>query len=101
MGMFELTLVGLPVAIVGIVYMFTLGHRLVPDRIPVTESQDLSMHLYLAEILILSGSDLINKTLEEAALGRDLDLKVLQIHREGSPQILPQADTRLEQGDVL
>ena len=59
------------------------------------------MHLYLTEILILPGSSLINKTLQEAALGRDLDLKVLQILRDETPDITPQASTRLEEGDVL
>jgi di/tricarboxylate transporter len=101
MGMFELTLVGLPIAVVGITYMLAWGHRLVPDRVPAQEGHALGIHLYLTEILILPGSALIGKTLEEAALGRDLDLKVMRIHREETPEIIPQADTRLEEGDVL
>jgi di/tricarboxylate transporter len=101
MGMFELTLVGVPIVVVGVAYMLTLGRRLVPDRIPTKEGQGLSVHLYMAEVLILPGSSLKGKTLEEAALGRDLDLKVLQILRDETPDITPQADTRLEEGDVL
>jgi di/tricarboxylate transporter len=101
MGMFELTLVGVPIAVVGLAYMLTLGRRLVPDRIPKQEAEDFSVHLYMAELLILSESALIGKTLEEAALGRDLDLKVLQILRDETPNLKPQADTRLEKGDVL
>ena len=101
MGMFELTLVGVPIVVVGVAYLLTVGRRLVPDRIPAQESQDLSVHLYLTEILILPGSSLIKKTLQEAALGRDLDLKVLQILRDETPNITPQASTRLEEGDVL
>jgi di/tricarboxylate transporter len=101
MGMFELTLVGVPIVVVGVAYMLTLGRRLVPDRIPARESRELSVHLYLAEVLVLPGSSLIKKTLEEAALGRDLDLKVLQILRAETPNIIPQADTLLEEGDVL
>jgi len=101
MGMFELTLAGVPIVVVGVAYMFTLGRRLVPDRIPAKEGKDLSVHLYLAEILILPESPLIDKTLKEAALGRDLDLKVLQILRDDTPHLTPQADTRLEEGDVL
>jgi di/tricarboxylate transporter len=101
MGMFELTLVGVPIAVVGLTYMLVLGRRLVPDRIPKQEVRDFGVNLYLAEILILPGSPLAQKTLEEAALGRDLDLKVLQILRDGMPNLQPQADTRLEEGDVL
>jgi len=101
MGMFELTLVGVPIAVVGGLYMITVGRHLVPDRIPTKENQDLSVHLYLAEILIPMESPLHEKTLEEAALGRDLDLKVLKILRDETPQLTPQADTRLEEGDIL
>ena len=101
MGMFEVTLVGIPIAVVGVAYMVTIGRHLVPDRIPLTEDQYLSSPLYLAEILIMPDSPLSNKTLEQAALGRDLDLKVLQIRCDDASQITPQADTRLKEGDVL
>ncbi len=103
MGMFELTLIGVPIVIVGLGYMLTLGRRLVPDRIPAKEIQDFSVQLYLTEILIVPGSPLSQKTLKEAALGQDLDLKVLQILRD-EPQtsnITPQANTRLKEGDIL
>jgi len=101
MGMFELTLVGVPIAVVGMIYMLIFGHRLVPDRIPAEGAERFSVHLYLTELLILPGSSLIRKTLEEAALGRDLDLQVLQILRDETPHLTPQADTRLEEGDIL
>jgi di/tricarboxylate transporter len=101
MGMFELTLVGVPIAVVGIIYMLVFGHRLVPDRIPAEGAERFSVHLYLTEILILPGSSLTGKTLEEAALGRDLDLQVLQVLRDETSDFTPQADTRLEEGDIL
>jgi di/tricarboxylate transporter len=101
MGMFELTLVGVPIMIVGLIYMLTLGHRLVPDRIPDKERREFSVHLYLTEILILPDSSLSGKTLKEAALGKELDLKVLQILRDDQPNITPQAHTVLEENDIL
>jgi di/tricarboxylate transporter len=101
MGMFELTLVGVPIAVVGIIYMLVFGHRLVPDRVPAKGAEHFSVHLYLTEILILPGSSLIGRTLEETALGRDLDLQVLQVLRDETPHLIPQADTRLEEGDIL
>jgi di/tricarboxylate transporter len=101
MGMFELTLVGVPIAVVGGIYMITVGRHLVPDRIPTKETEEFSVNLYLAEVLILPESPLSEKTLEEAALGRDLDLKVLKILRDDGANPHPQADTRLKEGDVL
>jgi di/tricarboxylate transporter len=101
MGMFELTPVGLPIAIVGVAYMFLLGRHLVPDRIPAEQVEDLSARLYLTEILILPDSSLIGKTLSESGMGRDLDLTVLWIVRGKARYLVPRATTRLEEDDVL
>lgn len=101
MGMFELAPVGVPIAIAGVVYMFVLGRRLVPDRIPAEQIEDFSVDLYLSEILIRPRSFLVGKTLQEAGLGRDLGLTVLWIVRGNAPYIVPDALTSLEEGDVL
>ncbi len=101
MGMFELAPIGLPIAFVGLAYMFLLGRHLVPDRIPQEQVQDLSVRLYLSEVMLQPDSPLIGKTLEESGLGRDLDLTVLRIARDAGRTIIPRADSRLKEGDVL
>jgi di/tricarboxylate transporter len=101
MGMLELTPVGLPIAVAGVLYMLVLGGRLIPDRIPAEEIEDLSVPLYLTEILIPTGSPLSGKTLEESGMGRDLDLTVLRIAREKLGYIVPRASTELKEGDIL
>ena len=102
MGMFELTLVGIPVAIVGLIYMFLVGHRLIPDRGNLDESaEEYGIRPYLTEILILPHSRLAGKTLAESGLGRDLDLTVLRVVRAKRHYLVPQANLRLEEGDVL
>ena len=101
MSMFELTPVGLPIAIAGVIYMFALGRHLIPDRIPLEQSEDFSVRSYLTEILILPGSILAGKTLNESGLGRDLDLTVLRIVRGEARYLVPRATTRLREGDVL
>ena len=101
MGMFELAPIGIPIAMVGVLYMYTVGRRLVPDRALTGDVEDLGAHLYLTEILVLPGSHLIGKTLSESGLGRDLDLTVLRIVRGDESNLEPGAATRLEQDDVL
>ncbi len=101
MGMFELTPVGLPIAVMGLLYLFTVGRRLVPDRIPTEQTEALSVRLYLSEVLIPARSSLIGKTLEDSGMGRDLNLTVLRITRGNAGEILPGAHTRLASGDVL
>jgi len=99
--MFELAPVGIPIAVVGIGYMFFVGRHLVPDRIPHEEIEQISTRLYLTEILIPAESPLVGKTLREAALGAEMDLKVLRIVRDSTRHVLPRASTELEEGDVV
>jgi di/tricarboxylate transporter len=56
--MFELTPVGVPIALVGLLYMVLIGRHLVPDRIPEGDMEDVGNSLYLFEILIPKGSTL-------------------------------------------
>ncbi len=103
LGLFELTIVGLPIAIVGVLYMITIGYRLIPTRGTDDEGADTPWGLrpYLAEVVIRPGSPLIGKTLEESRLGRDMDLTVLRVMRGHSRYLVPQASLRLEEGDEL
>ena len=84
LGMFELSPVGLPVAIIGLAYMLLIGRHWVPDRIPAEELKEFSARIYLSELLVKEDSSLVGQTLHQAGLGEKLDLKVLRIIREGS-----------------
>jgi len=101
LGMFELSPVGVPIALVGFGYLFFLGRHLVPDRFRPEEYQELSSRLYLTELLVLPESSLVGETLKSSNLGQDLNLNVLRIIRDSRRYILPKASTDLEAGDVL
>jgi di/tricarboxylate transporter len=101
MGMFELAPVGLPIAAIGLGYMYVLGRGLVPDRIPEQQIEDFNVDLYLTEIIVLPDSPLVGKTLSESGLGRDLDLKAVRLDRGEESLHVLQATTRLHKGDVL
>jgi di/tricarboxylate transporter len=101
MGMFELAPVGVPIAVAGLLYMHLLGRRLIPDRADPDETTNhFGVRQYLIETVILPDSPLIGKTLAEAALGRDLDLTVVQVVR-GEDHYMPRANRRLKADDVL
>jgi di/tricarboxylate transporter len=101
MGMFELAPVGIPIAVVGLAYMFFIGRHFIPDRQTADGSTEGSKYPYLTEIMVLPESSLVGKTLAESALGEKLDLKVLQIIRGKNRYMAPQGETRLEENDVL
>ncbi len=101
-GMFELSPVGVPVLVVGLVYMVLIGQRLIPERpAPKTLTETFDLRPYLAEVRIAPGSSLDGSTLAQSGLGRNLDLTVLAILREGQRQLAPPADTVLRVGDAL
>jgi len=100
-GMFELAPVGIPIALVGIGYMFLLGRRLVPDRIPKEEIEQISTRLYLTEIVIPEGSELAGQTLADSGLGAEMDLTVLRIVRDSKRYLVPRGSTTIEEGDVM
>ena len=101
-GMFELSPVGIPIAVTGLVYMLVVGHRLIPQR-PQAETltEEFGLRPYLSELLLRADSPLIGKTLAESGLGRDLDLTVLRLIRGEDRNLAPRADMRLEAEDVL
>jgi len=102
LGMFELSLVGLPIVVVGLLYMLTLGRRLIPVRGEPEGTEDiLDIQPYLSEVLVDSTSPLIGKTLAESRLGQDRDVTVLRIVRSDDHLLVPLADITLQAGDKL
>ena len=103
MGMFELAPVGIPITIAGLIYMMTLGRKIIPDRFRPEEISGTgdSMRAYLTEVLVLPESKLIGKTIAESGLGRDLDLTVLRIVRNKTDTVPARAETVLNSGDVI
>jgi di/tricarboxylate transporter len=95
MGMFELTPVGVPIAVLGIIYMLTIGRRLLPNRAAPDDLGQLGNRLYLTELVVLPNSPLIGKTLTESSLGHEMDLTVVRVVRKEN-RALPTANRRLE-----
>jgi len=102
MGMFELTPIGIPILLIGILYMVFIGQHLIPKRTnQATFTEKFDLRPYLAELRILPGSSLDGSTLAQSDLGRNFDLVVLAIIREGHRQLDPPADSVLKAGDAL
>ncbi len=103
MGMFELAPVGIPIMVVGLLYMYFIGRRLLPERMEVGADQKMTLGIrpYLTEIIILPESKLVGKTLAQSALGRDLDLTVVSIVREKTKHLNPHPNEVLQPGDIL
>lgn len=101
MGMFELAPVGIPVALVGLAYMYWIGRRLIPDREQGAEAEPAASPLYLTEVMVLPESAWIGKPLAETGLRDELDLEAVRVVRDKTRYLAPKPDLLLRDGDVL
>ncbi|MEJ5239797.1 MAG: SLC13 family permease [Anaerolineales bacterium] len=100
------------IALIGIVYLLTIGRRLLPERRPVLEQAlarrseaDLE-RLYalgerLWEVKLGEHSPLIGKTLAQSGLGDELGLAVIAIWRGRRAILVPEPTERLQRDDLL
>ncbi len=101
MGLFELSAVGVPYAIFGILYLVLVGRRLLPDRKPFLEDIEATAREYLANLRIQPGCRLVGQTIENAGLRHLPGLFLIEITR-GNQRITPVGpDQILQGGDIL
>ena len=101
-SMFELTWVGVPIVLVGMLYMLLIGLRLLPSRGGEDSLTD-QYHIreYMSEVIVLKDSPLVGKTLSEANMSDELDLTVIGIMRGTQGRIAPSAHQKIEAEDLL
>ena len=101
MGMFELAPAGIPIAVIGIAYMLTLGLELMPHRArDAAPSDEVGNRDYAADLIVSEGSPLIGMRLEESPVGKDTGFKVVRLLRANKP-VTGKATATLEAGDVI
>ena len=101
MTMFELSVVGVPIAIVGLLYMAFIGRRLLPDRQDLLEHIETHRREYTVEMLATAACPLIGQTVRQAGLRELPGLYLYRIER-GSETISPVDPLeKLRVGDVL
>jgi len=101
MRFFELGYVGLPYAVVGIIYLLLVGQRLLPNRKDLIEKLTDSPREYLVNLLVRSDSKLVNQTIQQAGLRQLPGLFLIEIDR-GDQMISPAPpDHVLKANDVL
>jgi di/tricarboxylate transporter len=104
-SMFEFTHLGLLGLAVGVVYLSTIGQRLLPGR--VAPSIDLldrfDIRRRISRLYVRGRSPLVGQTLSKAAqeLPIDSDRRIIELVRDGSRHAAPGPDQIVEPGDVL
>ncbi len=102
LGMFELGRAGWVLAIVGLIYLLTIGRKLLPDRETLASIlQSTESKQYLTEVLVVADSPLVGKALAATPLANQPKAPVLEVIRAGEMVYTPLDGVVLEAGDRL
>jgi di/tricarboxylate transporter len=101
LSFFELSPVGVLVALVGIPYLLLVTPKLISRKPELDAIEAYGLRDFLYEILVRDGAPIVGLTMSHSQLGEKLGLTVLAITR-GSQRILaPQPTDLIQPGDVL
>lgn len=100
MGMFDITWIGVPAALIGIAFIMATSKWLLPDRKPAISLSD-DPRQYTVEMIVQPSGPVVGQTIEEAGLRHLPGLFLAEIERRQS--ILPAVgpNERLEANDRL
>ncbi len=100
MGFFDITWIGVPCALGGVIFMLLFSQKLLPDRKPAISLSD-DLRQYTVEMLVQPGGPLVNSTIREAGLRSLPGLYLAEIERNGEalPAVAP--NERLQANDRL
>ena len=100
--LFSLTSIGIPVWLIGTIYMILVSDILLPDR---GRNKDFikngNMNIYFTEVTIPSSSELVGQSVRNSRLQRRFDVDVLELQRSGKVILPPLADRKFEPEDRL
>ncbi len=102
-AMFDFAPVGALAALAGVIFIFTIGYRLIPHREGGDSALDDLMQIdeYVTEISVPEGSPLIGKPIREIVVLADGDISVVALIRQGDKQLAPPWYTLMQPGDHL
>lgn len=98
-SLFSITAVGLPVAIAGLIFMWIVAPKLLPDR----SDKDAFANLkeFTLEVCVAPNGPLVGKTIVEAGLRNLQRIFLVEIERQGSILTAVPSEEKLHGGDRL
>lgn len=99
--MFDFTWVGVPMVVVGFLYILLIGKKFLPDRKSPADEDGLGMREYFIEARVRSGSYLHSMKLEDTNLRNLKGLALIEILREDVAMRNPGPETIICEEDIL
>ena len=101
MGMFEISKIGIPAAVTGVLFLIFFISRILPARKDSADQLEGEARQYLIDMIISSDCPLIGKTIEEGGLRGLRGLYLVHIVRQGKEIGLAGPKQVLQSGDRL
>ena len=102
LGMFELTPLGVPIAVLGLAFLYLFSHHLMPSHAtPTCDVQDGVNRKYLTEFLVPEGSPLINRNASELLGEKYPTVELFEIIRGYHIFYPDQGRIKVSAGDIL
>ena len=101
LGVFEITVVGLPLAVVGVTLIVLLAPRLLPSRVAPSEDLAAGSREFIVEMEVPPGSALARSSVIDAGLRNLQGVFLVEIEREGRAIAPVRPDVVLAEGDRL
>ena len=102
LGMFELAWVGVPLTVLGALYLAVFGNRLLPARQTLTSIlSEEERREYLTEAFVPADSRLIGRSLRAGGLVQARGFRVIEVVRHGVALAIDPETTPLQAGDRL
>ncbi len=92
---------GILVTVTGIIYLYTLGYWILPDKKSATVEMEENIKEYVVETIVLPHSHLIGETITNAHLRNLKDIYLFGINREGASISPVSPDEKICEGDQL
>ena len=100
--LFSITKIGVPVWIIGTIYLLVVSDSLLPDRgISISLTNNENLNNYCTEVTIPADSKLVGQSIRNSRLQRRFDVDVIQLQRNGKTILPPLADRKIEPDDRL
>ncbi|MEL6276503.1 MAG: SLC13 family permease, partial [Bacteroidota bacterium] len=101
-NMFTLAPVGLPLLVIGLLFIVYVGQRLLPERDGADSlAEKFALYDYMAEVVLLDHPELAGRRIMDSPIVRELEMDIIEVRRNGQTFTLPPGDFRLQADDTL
>jgi len=103
LSMFELAKIGVPMLLIGTVYIAFISPKLIPDRSNVTATlSEEERRTFFCQLLVKPGSPWIGKPLLDNEVGQNQsEFRLIEVRRQGATLLLPLSEIEVQPYDRI